>query len=87
MSQKYLVNFVANVYKFSFVGFQTFAQIACTEYILLHKMRTFDFCGLFLVTNGFSHRLFLLKFYCISTVSIFSIMAFQNVIYNHAPQS
>ena len=43
MSQKYLVNFVADVYKFSFVGFQTFAQIACTEYVLLHKMRPFDF--------------------------------------------
>ena len=25
--------------------------------------------------------------HCVSTVSIFSIMAFQNVIYNHAPQS
>ena len=86
MSQKYLVNFVANVYKFSFVGFQTFAQIACTEYVLLHNMRPFDF-SLEVVSNGFSNRLFFLKFYCISTVSIFSIMAFQNVINNHAPKS
>ena len=86
MSQKYLVNFVANVYKFSLVGFQTFAQIACTEYVLLHKMRTFDF-SLEVVSNGFSHRLFLLKFYCVATFSIFSIMVFQNVIYNHAPKS